>query len=176
MSNKRILIEYICSYCNKPYLNRKSCNSKYCGKSCASLARLSTPKPQIKCEVCNAYFRRSPSKIKNSKSGLYFCSKDCKAVGQRLSSNLQALWPTHYGVGSELPSYLEVKLCVSCGETKQWRLCIHHIDGNNLNNFVENLEVVCANCHFDRHTKVIATGERIFHTKSLTPRDQLKNL
>lgn len=41
--------------------------------------------------------------------------------------------------------------CEKCGRT-EWEgqkipLCIHHIDGNHINNQIENLQVLCPNCH-----------------------------
>lgn len=41
--------------------------------------------------------------------------------------------------------------CEKCGRT-EWEgqkipLCIHHIDGNHIKNQIENLQVLCPNCH-----------------------------
>lgn len=41
--------------------------------------------------------------------------------------------------------------CERCGRT-EWEgqripLCVHHIDGNHINNQIENLQVLCPNCH-----------------------------
>lgn len=41
--------------------------------------------------------------------------------------------------------------CEKCGRT-DWEgqkipLCIHHIDGNHINNQIENLQILCPNCH-----------------------------
>lgn len=41
--------------------------------------------------------------------------------------------------------------CEKCGraewEGQQIPLCVHHIDGNHINNQIENLQVLCPNCH-----------------------------
>lgn len=41
--------------------------------------------------------------------------------------------------------------CEKCGriewEGQKIPLCIHHIDGNHINNQIENLQVLCPNCH-----------------------------
>ena len=41
--------------------------------------------------------------------------------------------------------------CEKCGRTEwegqQIPLCVHHIDGNHINNQIENLQVLCPNCH-----------------------------
>lgn len=41
--------------------------------------------------------------------------------------------------------------CEKCGRT-EWEgqripLCVHHIDGNHINNQIENLQILCPNCH-----------------------------
>ena len=41
--------------------------------------------------------------------------------------------------------------CEKCGRTEwegqQIPLCVHHIDGNHINNQIENLQVLCPSCH-----------------------------
>lgn len=41
--------------------------------------------------------------------------------------------------------------CEKCGrerwEDQRIPLCVHHIDGNHINNQIENLQVLCPNCH-----------------------------
>jgi hypothetical protein len=41
--------------------------------------------------------------------------------------------------------------CEKCGRT-EWEgqkipLCVHHIDGNHINNVLDNLQILCPNCH-----------------------------
>ena len=41
--------------------------------------------------------------------------------------------------------------CEKCGRT-EWEgqkipLCVHHVDGNHINNQIENLQILCPNCH-----------------------------
>ena len=62
--------------------------------------------------------------------------------------------------GTELPAYQvkralqEIGIKHKCGECgkKMWRgvvlpLQVHHIDGNNHNNTIDNLKLLCPNCH-----------------------------
>ena len=47
-------------------------------------------------------------------------------------------------------------ICNNCAKTKtnnNFDLVVHHKDGNNKNNIVTNLEVLCQNCHTQKHSK-----------------------
>lgn len=54
----------------------------YCSTKCSGIARQEHYKPNTKCAVCGKLFYRRP-KRKISKSGLYFCSKECQNVGYK---------------------------------------------------------------------------------------------
>lgn len=43
------------------------------------------------------------------------------------------------------------KTCERCGYTKFEILQVHHKDRNHLNNELNNLELICPNCHFEEH-------------------------
>lgn len=43
------------------------------------------------------------------------------------------------------------KVCERCGYKKYEILQIHHKDKNRLNNDINNLELICPNCHFEEH-------------------------
>jgi len=43
--------------------------------------------------------------------------------------------------------------CRLCG--KEEKLCVHHIDGNRLNNQLNNLMVICYDCHWAVHHKKV---------------------
>lgn len=125
----------------------------------------------MSCSFCENVFEKKNSHFRYSKTGRYFCDRACKAKAQKLSFGLKDVWPSHYGSGTNIPDLVKT-VCVSCGCAKPWQLVIHHIDGNRANNVESNLEIVCANCHCDRHTKLIK-GVRIFDSKVLTPREDL---
>lgn len=41
--------------------------------------------------------------------------------------------------------------CEKCGYAKYEILHVHHIDRNRNNNNLENLALVCPNCHYEEH-------------------------
>lgn len=51
-------------------------------------------------------------------------------------------------IGREYYLLLEKKVCNMCNfKGLSYQLDIHHVDGNPKNNDLNNLEVLCANCH-----------------------------
>jgi hypothetical protein len=42
-------------------------------------------------------------------------------------------------------------VCQVCGYNKYKILQIHHKDRNKFNNNLENLELICPNCHYEKH-------------------------
>jgi 5-methylcytosine-specific restriction endonuclease McrA len=48
---------------------------------------------------------------------------------------------------------LEVRggICQRCGYSKKEILHVHHKDRNRNNNTLENLELICPNCHYEEH-------------------------
>ena len=42
-------------------------------------------------------------------------------------------------------------ICERCGYEKQQILQVHHKDRNRSNNILNNLELICPNCHYEEH-------------------------
>lgn len=125
---------------------------KYCSRSCAQQGqRRST---LATCGKCRTDFPIRVDRLRRSRSGIVFCSRRCKDLGQRLDG-CPAVWPSHYGSGRA--SYRRVALralgavCTDCG----YKACavlldVHQMDGNRRNNALTNLLVVCVWCHAHR--------------------------
>lgn len=131
---------------------------------------------EVECDYCGDNFLRSPNKIKRSKTGFHFCSRDCKDSAQSIKG-LRDFAPSHYGTGNRyrrqaLDYYEEV--CNMCGETRNYVLIVHHKDGNRSNGDISNLEVLCRNCHCVRHLKTDAKGKLIYCGSALTT-DEIYN-
>jgi len=132
-------------------------------------------KIKVKCSYCDKVFYKTPSSLKNSRSGLYFCCREHKDQAQRLISGIIEIQPNHYNNGKySYRNYVDFeKGCVDCGETRKYMLVVHHKDGNHNNNDLINLEVVCQNCHCKRHLNIETLQ---WNSKLLTPRKLLNNL
>lgn len=107
------------------------------------------------CDYCQKDFFRTPSKLENSKSGLHFCSRECKDLAQQLESGdkFQTIRPKHYGL-IEGKNYREkafryyLHKCACCGyDEDEDILEVHHIDENREHNNIENLIILCPICH-----------------------------
>lgn len=152
-----------CNYCkseytaNPSYLKRGQGN--FCSRSCSSKfnGRNLKKKPDTVCSLptCDKMFYRSNSKRKNSKSGLMFCCREHKDLGQRLENGLTQIHPDHYGTVST--QYRDIAFrslphsCNRCCFDDERILVVHHIDRNHDNNNLSNLEILCHNCHAIDH-------------------------
>ena len=170
---RRTLFLTICERCGKLFYIPRHVNRKFCSKSC-----IANPDNQImlSCSYCGSSFIRIKNKLNNSLHGVYFCSRGCKDLGQRVESGLNSIWPEHYGNGLQhYRDKISIETCITCGINFKPVLVVHHIDGDRNNNKPENLEVVCQNCHVLRHLK-FENGEWKFSTKVLTPRHEIMGI
>lgn len=146
-----------CECCGKDFLkerkNIKRSKHHYCSIDCANKKKQELHSIIVKCSYCGKEFKKSLSKLKNSKSGLYFCSKECKNNAQRCESNIlnKNYSRKNYRITAFL--YKEHK-CECCGNSDKRVLEIHHKNFNHKDNRIENLMIVCANCHRIIHSEL----------------------
>lgn len=149
----RLFVRGYCTVCDAVYTKQKALLNNYgtCSLQCTNIARGVTL--LCSCDHCGNSFFRAKSKITKSKSGKLFCCKECKNVAQTYMLEIQ---PSHYGQG--ITRYRERGLkhygatCARCGYSgNSTALVVHHKDRNRLNGSLENLEVLCANCHAIEH-------------------------
>lgn len=168
-----------CCSCNRDYVARKDWkNVIACSSFCATKLRES--KIKLCCSWCGKETVKSPSKLNNSKHGLYFCNRECKENAQSIGG-IETIQPDHYGDGTA--SYAARALrhygekCCDCGLSFKPLLSVHHVDENRENRKLENLEVLCSLHHDLRHMRFDEENQSwIFDTKCLTPRDKLEEL
>lgn len=161
---KRKLIKRNCIRCDKEFETRmseiKRGYGKFCGRTCSSRHRAANvvPKePNCECAECGVRFHKPPSRLKNSRSGFFFCSKKCKDIAARVDGGKKPWHPAHYLSESKW-NYRTVGIrihgakCNKCGYDKHPKILeVHHKDRDRTNNKVENLEVLCPNCHMEEH-------------------------
>lgn len=158
------MIKINCLFCNKEHFVRekevKRGNGKFCSYSCSSKYNKSLipkPLPNVYCAYCNKNYYLNNSKQMASKSGLYFCCREHKDVAQRIGG-IKEIMPPHYGTAEPENSYrrtafrFKAKICERCGYDKhEAAIIVHHKDRNRNNDSLDNLEVLCANCHAIEH-------------------------
>jgi hypothetical protein len=154
--SERRKLEYLaspnyCEECGKvlPYEKRNS--NSYCGRSCSIKSSNRNRKKLKSCLACNAQISRRKT----------YCSVSCqkeyeynKIIEEWLSGSTNPC--TSSGCPASIKRYLREQSgnrCSKCGWgevhpiTGKVPLEINHIDGNFQNNSVQNLEILCPNCH-----------------------------
>jgi len=129
-------------------------NEKFCGSSCAAKYN-NRERPRKR----NMFCRNCGKPLFNTRSGC--CNQACDAEykkNKRIKEWINGEWNASTGSGASktvLRFLLEQSnyKCSRCGwgeinpSVGHPILDIHHKDGNRKNNFYENLEVLCPNCH-----------------------------
>lgn len=153
---KRKLYLHNCKQCAKEFYAPKHHNRLYCTMLCFKEAI--KKRVSLECENCHKIFERTVNRLKASKSKLYFCSRKCKDISQRIGG-IKEIQPSHYSNG--FASYRSIALrelgekCIKCSYDKDKRMLdADHIDGNRKNGSLENLQILCVWCHALKTRKV----------------------
>lgn len=139
---------YSCELCKNEFISRLNSNRKYCSQKCSRIASIN--REQIQCAFCKENFDLLKSRC-NTKSGLNFCSRECKDKAQSLQHNILDI--KHYGTGkhsrySKRAKVFYGEFCEICGYQEHKEILeVHHIDFSRNNNNIENLIVLCPNHH-----------------------------
>jgi len=157
----RKLTKGSCSRCGRTIYKRsihfKLHKRNYCSTECQS--EDSRKGKSLSCSECGALVYRSPSQLKQSKSGNVFCSRTCATKFHNKNLKIGAKHPNYTnGLGSyrgrALKKYGEQ--CYLCGyDTYKEVLEVHHIDKDRNNNKLDNLVVLCSNCHKEEHIRQV---------------------
>lgn len=132
---------HICPLCQEEDKNKKYENSR----------------TEIECAYCHKKFIKPNSKLENSKSGLYFCCREHKDLAQQIGSGgeFDKIRPDHYGKYLDDSQNYRLKAlrtysnkCAICNYDEEPKILqVHHIDENRSNNKLDNLIILCPNCH-----------------------------
>lgn len=133
-----------CKQCHKTFfpVASEAPRRVYCSIACKNAAK-SGQVPRV-CRNCNKEFTKPRSTVQQG-SGLY-CSRDC--------------WRVHR---ANVFHVVKVRgSCEGCGwSVAPLLLTIHHKDRNRKNNVVENLQLLCWNCHLLEH---LNAGDGPYHS------------
>ena len=147
--NENIINYYennICKNCRHEFKALITEKREFCSQSCSATYNNKKRKIKRYCLNCN-------KELKNNKK---FCSHKC--MGNYLKNNNIKLIEKGVGDFTDIiyKNYLIEKYgenCMKCGWnkihpiTKKVPIQLNHIDGNSENNNLENLELLCPNCH-----------------------------
>lgn len=109
-------------------------------------------KVELTCDYCGKKYYVAPSKAIGK---FHFCCKECKDNAQRLGSGEQfnELRPNHYGTLG-INNYRTYAFnfyphqCAVCSWNEDEDILeVHHIDENRQHNELDNLIILCPNCH-----------------------------
>ena len=157
----RSWVQVVCAWCKKDFWKPKRFIHRgrpdFCSRDCGHKGQ--RDRVLLHCAACGIDFERSKSRLGNSKSGLFFCSRKCKDGAQRIGG-IQAIQPDHYGTITSPKAYRrkalrsKAEVCERCGFKRVTAiLIVHHKDRDRTNFDLNNLEVLCPNCHMEEHLK-----------------------
>jgi endogenous inhibitor of DNA gyrase (YacG/DUF329 family) len=137
-----------CQFCGNDFPTIGPC-AKYCSTRCKEKCRPDNQKKDFICEFCHKRFKRRATNNVGR-----FCSRQCSGLWNIANGNLNYFYRAFL--------YLPHR-CDICSNNDFSVLLIHHKDRNRNNNLLENLQILCANCHYKihfgngrvRHTKII---------------------
>lgn len=142
-----------CSVCGKEYeIELKRYNAKikegsafYCSKECLS------HKGSVLCHCanCGKEVWRRRSQFERSKTGNVYCSRSCATSKNNTLFKSGENNPNYKGNNYRQKAFeLNENKCAVCGYNEDIRILeAHHIDENHSNHNVENLCLLCPNCH-----------------------------
>ena len=127
-----------CEVCGKPFETVPSSSKQHCcSPKCMGIRRRKWPREQI-CMFCKKKFMARRADIR-------FCSKKC-ASRKRWHNHIPKIRDCDV-----IPRH-KMKQCARCGFNKYPQILErHHIDRNRSNNAINNLEILCPNCHDIEH-------------------------
>jgi len=139
-----------CETCGKTFdfIATRANTAKYCSRPCYYKAMRKIGSVSVECKHCGVCFKTSPSRRR------VYCSKAC--INKNSKETFVAKFTT---VRKAMLRRHLLERCERCGyDAVPEILGVHHKDRNRKNNTLENLEVLCPNCHSLEHIKHIAHG------------------
>lgn len=136
-----------CIICNTEIYRRPSQLEKNNGRAyCSVICYGISQRQEIPCIICGKMIRKG----ENKKT----CSRACAnkhREGIKYKINRPRDKVKNYFALKIRLAKIRGKICQKCGYNKYEILQVHHKDKNRDNNDLENLELICPNCHFEAH-------------------------
>ena len=161
------IVTQLCLHCNSSFETRtvdiKRGYGKFCSRTCSIVYRkqnYTAKQANTECALCKHPMYRKQSQQMASKSGLQFCSRECKEKAQTIGTehSIDDLHLPHYGKTESRHHYRSRALkeygesCQRCGYSKYPDILhVHHKDRDRKNGALDNLEVLCPTCHYENH-------------------------
>lgn len=136
-----------CKICNNEfeYSHARIGVAKYCSRKCYYKAMHTKGSVIVNCKHCGKEINCSPSEKR------VYCSKQC--IGKESQKTFH---PNYTTVRKKIINMGLMVKCQICGYSENRNILgVHHIDRNKHNNTLENLIVLCPNCHSLEHQKHI---------------------
>ena len=105
------------------------------------------------CGECGTIIYRRPADIRDNKSNIFFCNRTCSSIyrGRLMrGENHPNYTDSKWSYRNKALNHYDHK-CQLCGYDKIEILLVHHIDGNRDNSSINNLIILCRNCHHEIH-------------------------
>ena len=146
--NVRLRAKVKCRTCNKIFdvIKIRQFIARYCSSECYHKAMTGRGSIAYVCRHCGKKFQDAPSHKR------VYCSRAC--VNKTAHKSFK---PTYTTVRKTMERRGMLKQCARCGFKKVPQILgVHHKDRKRSNNALNNLEVLCPNCHSIEHQKHIA--------------------
>ena len=152
-----------CDGCNKDFecstrkfnYNKKSGLKIFCSTECYYQYKREKTSIKTDCANCGKKIIKPKSSLNKSLTGNLYCSRSCSATK---NNSLFKKWKNHPNYKDGISAYRKIKFdsvkkieCEICKFDNILALEIHHKDRNRNNNDLNNLQVLCCNCHKIEH-------------------------
>lgn len=125
------------------------CCSRKCGVVATSLKNKKENQPNTTCAKCLTPIYRQEARRRKTKSGLHFCSQECKYASQRIGG-IPGVMPSHYGTS--------IYRTITKGDLimdKGFQRANANIRNNSLRQYNQSsLPKYCVYCGYDTHYEV----------------------
>jgi hypothetical protein len=143
--DSRLQLTSDCAVCNAKFTHiaSRANKAKYCSPKCYHKAMSQKGTVRGECAHCKTEFFTSPSRKRK------YCCMAC------VNKSAKEVWlPEFTTVRKKMVNRGMLTSCVRCGYSEHPEILgVHHKDRNRKNNDLNNLEILCPNCHSLEHRK-----------------------